>query len=215
MLDKPPSSEEIDLAQQHEASPFETERMHDVLLLLENLLKREEATARVILECLYDVGSINLINRKVRFLPMNRLVKWIARLSKPAFRMIAMRWMRRNCPRLITNWLHSQVKFEPRKALKTVIIAPPPPSAELASQPQPVQTVSLVKLEDYNREIKRLHDRIKVLATLLIGVTVSLGGSILWSFLQADNLPQQAQQLQEVLKPCTANQSIRLIEACE
>lgn len=219
----------------HEAeqAQLEAERMHDVFLLLENLFKREEATTKIILDCLYEVGSVNLIDRKLRCRPLNRLVRWIARLSKPAFRMIAMRWVKRNSPRLITDWLHSQVKFEPRKTLQAVIVNPPSASetfsrssagsepvlssAESAQSTESslVQTVPLVKLEDYNREIGRLKSQIKVLATLLVGVTVSLGGAIAWSFFKEANLPQPVHHIREAIANPCGGKSIRLIEACD
>jgi len=39
------------------------QRMRDVTLILENLFTREEATVKLILECLYEVGSANIINK--------------------------------------------------------------------------------------------------------------------------------------------------------
>lgn len=90
---------------------MEQERMQDVLLLLGHLAEREEATVKIILDCLYDVGSANLINQKFRYRPLNRLMKSIAGMSKPVFRVFALRWFKRNCPKLITDWLHSKVTF--------------------------------------------------------------------------------------------------------
>lgn len=87
----------------------EDERMRDVELLLESLFVREEVTLRLVLDCLYDVGSIHFVNQRVRSRPLNRLMKAIARYSKPVFRPFMMRWSKKNCPRLITEWLHSQV----------------------------------------------------------------------------------------------------------
>jgi hypothetical protein len=87
------------------------QRMSDVLLLIESLVEREETTVKMILDCLYDVGSVNLINKKFKFKILNRLMKWIAGKSKPVFRIIALRWFKKNCPQLIANWLHSKVKF--------------------------------------------------------------------------------------------------------
>lgn len=95
----------------------EDERMRDVELLLESLFLREETTLRLVLDCLYDVGSVNLVNRKVRSRPLNYLMKAIARFSKPVFRPFMMRWTRKNCPKLIANWLHSQVQFGPEDVL--------------------------------------------------------------------------------------------------
>ena len=90
---------------------LEEERMHDVQLLLENLFRREEATLKVIVDCLYDVGSTNLINKRFNCRPLNRIMKWIARLTKPGFRFLAVRWSKKNAPKLIATWLHSQVSF--------------------------------------------------------------------------------------------------------
>lgn len=101
---------------------IEDERMRDVELLLESLFLREEVTLRLVLDCLYDVGSVNLVNRRVRSRPLNYLMKQIARLSKPAFRPFMMRWSRKNCPHLIADWLHSQVRFGPKDVLLPEVV---------------------------------------------------------------------------------------------
>lgn len=88
---------------------LEQERLRDVNILLENLLANEEATIKLIIDCLYDVGSVNIANRKVRWRFANQATKLIARSSKPVFRVIAWRWFRKNCPQLITDWLASKV----------------------------------------------------------------------------------------------------------
>jgi hypothetical protein len=86
--------------------------MQDVFLLLDNLSRREEATISAILDCLYDVGSARLINRRVNVKALRGPLKKIARLSKPVFRLFALRWFKKNCPHLITRWLFNQVRFE-------------------------------------------------------------------------------------------------------
>ncbi len=96
---------------QSEESIIAQKRMDDVLLMLEHLIEREEATVKVILDCLYDVGSVNLINKKFSRRPVRGLMKHIARLSKPAFKVFALYWFKKNCPQLITNWLYRKVKF--------------------------------------------------------------------------------------------------------
>lgn len=88
---------------------LETERMRDVLILLQSLAQREEVTIKLILDCLYDIGSVNLINTKVRQRPFNHLVKMVARMARPTFRFFAWRWFKKNCPQLIADWLYSQV----------------------------------------------------------------------------------------------------------
>jgi hypothetical protein len=156
-------------ARQTEEVHLEKERMHDVLLLVGNLIRREEATVKMIVDCLYDVGSVNLINQKFHVRPLNRLMQWVARLSKPAFRFFALRWIKRNAPRLATNWLYRKVKFD-RPRPKVV-----------ASQAIKAQTSSQVILENPSREIRRLHSQIRLLTALLIGTTFTLGGVIVWS----------------------------------
>ena len=98
-------------AQTLEEERMKQQRMRDVLLLIENLVEREEMTVKMILDCLYDVGSVNLINKKFQLKLLNGLMKWIAGKSKPMFRIVALRWFKKNCPELIANWLLSKVKF--------------------------------------------------------------------------------------------------------
>ncbi|NBD33010.1 MAG: hypothetical protein GVY17_08630 [Cyanobacteria bacterium] len=111
MLVPAEKSVKLQLEKRLEEERIKEERMHDVLLLLDNLVEREEATVKNILDCLYDVGSINIINKKVPFRPMNRFLKAITRLTKPAFRAVAWRWFKGNCPQLITEWLRTKVTF--------------------------------------------------------------------------------------------------------
>ena len=94
-----------------EAQKLEIEQKKNIMLLLENLMEREEATFKMIIDCLYDMGSLNLINQKVSMRPLNRVTKLIARLSKPSFRAIAFYWVKKNTPELITDWLLRKVRF--------------------------------------------------------------------------------------------------------
>ena len=98
------------------------EHMKDVELLLENMFQREEATLQLVIDRLYDIGSNNLINYRVKPRRLNRLMKWIARLTKPAFHYLAVRWSKKNCPKLIATWLYSQVQF-PKTELGEELIA--------------------------------------------------------------------------------------------
>ncbi|WP_107670541.1 hypothetical protein [Cyanothece sp. BG0011] len=94
-----------------EAQKLEVEQRKNVMLLVENLMEREEATLKMIIDCLYDVGSVNLINQKVAARPLNRVMRLIARLSKSSFRSIAFWWVKRNTPELIADWLLNKVRF--------------------------------------------------------------------------------------------------------
>ena len=89
----------------------EDERVQSVLLLLQNLVEREETTVKMILDCLYDIGSVNLINNKISYRPANKILKLIANMSKPAFKLAGIIWFKKKCPKLITNWLHQKVIF--------------------------------------------------------------------------------------------------------
>ncbi len=94
-----------------EEKRFQEERMRDLLLLVENLALQEEATIKMIIDCLYDVGIINIINKKVSNPKLNQLAKFIAKTPKPIAKIIAWRWVKKNAPQKITNWLYRKVKF--------------------------------------------------------------------------------------------------------
>ena len=87
------------------------ERMRDINLLLAQLVEREEVTLNLIIDCLYDVGSVNFTNKKFRLRPLNFLIKSIVKFPKPILRRIALRWVKRNLPDLLTEWLAKKVSF--------------------------------------------------------------------------------------------------------
>ena len=91
----------------------EQEKLHDTLLLLDHLFKREEATAKMILGNLYDIGTINLINNKVPLKMLSPLLKLIATTAKPIASVIAVRGFQALCPKLVANYLYSLVEFKP------------------------------------------------------------------------------------------------------
>ncbi len=69
-----------------EEEQLKQQRIQEVLLLIDSLFQREETTFRIIIDCLYDVGSLNLINKKFPRRNLNFIMKAIARFSKPIFR---------------------------------------------------------------------------------------------------------------------------------
>ncbi|MFW6359833.1 MAG: hypothetical protein ACOC0N_11565 [Chroococcales cyanobacterium] len=143
---------------------IEKERVHDILLLLQHLVEREEVTVRIILDCLYDIGSVNLINNKFRARSLSGMLKWVTRLSRPAFRVVALRWFKRNCPQLITNWLYDQVKFAPKQS---------PAALEIEVESQRV-------LENNTIELKRLRSQVRLLTGMLIATITLFGGTVIW-----------------------------------
>ena len=102
----------IDLHQLLKYKNFEEERIHDVLLILENLVTREELNIKLILDCLYDVGTANLIERQVQHRALKGSLKIIAKISKPACKEIIWRLVRKKIPQLITNLLYEEVRFK-------------------------------------------------------------------------------------------------------
>lgn len=154
----------------------EEEKIHDVLLLLENISCREETSIKVIIDSLYDIASVNLINQKFRSRTLKGSLKLIARVSKPAFRIIAWRWYKKNCPQLIVNWLRKKVAFEPIVRVKQEAKLEP----ELVSELQPVKTDSLVQLENQTREVRYLRSQVRILTSVLVGLIVAFGGTVVW-----------------------------------
>lgn len=88
------------------------EKIDDVQLLLQHMLEKEEVTVKLIIDRLYDIGSVNMIDKKFPQKPTNSLIRSMAIMSKPAFRIFAWRWVKKNSPSLITNWLKNKVSFK-------------------------------------------------------------------------------------------------------
>ncbi|ASC72846.1 hypothetical protein XM38_038060 [Halomicronema hongdechloris C2206] len=152
----------------HKEAQIEADRMHDVLLLLDHLAMREEATIKIILDCLYDIGSIYLINQRTKVRPLKGLLNGIARLSKPAFRFFALRWFQSTCPQLIANWLHAQVKFGTPSQDDTNTI-------EIVH----VQDTLPERVQQQATEIKTLRTRIKWLTGALISIAALWGSTLM------------------------------------
>ena len=89
------------------------ERMRDVTLLLQQIVEREETSLKLIIDCLIDVGSINYANHKLHNPSLNKIMKVLVSYVKPVARMIALRWLKKNLPDLLTAWLEGKVSFEP------------------------------------------------------------------------------------------------------
>jgi uncharacterized membrane protein YbaN (DUF454 family) len=171
----------------------EAERMRDVLILLEHLVQNEAMTAKLILACLYDVGAVNLINQKVSHRSLNKITKYIARLSKPIFLILALRWFQKNSPQLIATWLHSQVTFKPAVAQKEI---------EYVRQNSPIEPVDLKS--SHQKEIKLLRSQVRVLTgTSIVAIAAFLSSMVMW--LQ-QNPRAEIVPLQETTKKAIVNQ---------
>jgi hypothetical protein len=148
---------------------IEEERMEEIYLLLNNLFEREEVTIKYVLDCLYDIGSVNLINQRIRMRFFSNPVQSVARVSKPMFKMLAIRWFKRNCPELITEWLYSKILFEPAQPKKK----PPRPVVD-------VPTDAVARLESRTQEVQQLRSQVKLLTGSLVLITAVLGGTVVW-----------------------------------
>ncbi|MBD2386676.1 hypothetical protein [Cylindrospermum sp. FACHB-282] len=163
---------------------IEAERMHDVQLLLQNLVNNEEATVKLILDCLYDIGSVNLINQKFPVVPLNRMMKLIAQMSKPIFKIVAWYWFKNNCPQLITNWLLSKVSFE-----NSPIDTP----STIPIQVSEVQTYYPLEAETLSREVKYLRQQVRLLIGISIISLLALGVTVT-TLNQSSGVPLQSRQ---------------------
>ena len=99
------------LTQNSQEKENEEQVINQVRLLLKTLISQEEITIKEIIDCLYDVGSVNLVNQRFKFGTLNKTLKFITKMSKPAFKMLAWDWFKKNCPDLITKWLQGKVAF--------------------------------------------------------------------------------------------------------
>ncbi|MGL5077588.1 MAG: hypothetical protein ACRDBG_17415, partial [Waterburya sp.] len=81
------------------------ERMRDVNLLLQQMVEREEVALKLIIDCLIDVGAINYANQKLQNPTLNKIMKIVVGHIKPVARIIALRWLKKNLPNLLTPWL--------------------------------------------------------------------------------------------------------------
>lgn len=117
----------------------EAERLRDVLILVEGLLRQEEATVGMIVDCLYDIGSVRIIDNKLPVPALKGASKSIAGFSKPVVRLIALRWLKKNCPALLTNWLYSKVQqvSEPSKKTKKTKAKAPKAKTKTPAARQP------------------------------------------------------------------------------
>lgn len=150
----------------------EEKLINELLVLVKTLIYEEESTIKLIIECLYDMGSTNLVNQKVQLTTFNRSLKFITKLSKPIFKIVAWHWFKNNCPTLITGWLHSKVEF-PR-------VEPQKIEAVLESENKDID--SSLKLLEGNQidEVKHLHFQVKLLTGILLAVLTMFSGSFIW-----------------------------------
>lgn len=154
----------------------EAEQMQNVLLLLNHLVENEQTTIKLIIDCLYEVGSVNLINQKVEGEQANRLARMMAKLSKPVAKVVALRWFKQNCPALITKWLRSKVAFKAPKAAKQVSTT----KANVPAAPNLLPSSTAIVPGAQLQELQQLRGQVKILSGLLLCTLAALGGTAIY-----------------------------------
>ena len=165
------------------------ESQHEVLLLLTSLAEREETTVKLILARLYDLGALNIISKKLRSRTLKKIVGGLAKLTKPAFKVVGFYWFKRNCPQLITNWLVDRVAFE------TVTANP----AEVVPVPNSLES------PENSLEIIKLRSKVRLLTRLLAVVITVFGVSFAWLFYSLKIQPSSSLQPSEYSTNCLEN----------
>jgi len=155
----------------------EHKSMDEMLLILEHLFEREEATAKIVLAALYDMGVENIYYRQLRSRILRGVFRPVTKVSKPVFLFFGLRWFKANCPFLIADWLRSLVEFEKQtQSQKTEVTT----VSQGSLQPDEQFQKNLVVVERGNQEVERLSGQVQLLtSTLLITVAV-MGGMLAW-----------------------------------
>ncbi len=189
---------------QFQTKTLEQERMQDVLLILSNLFEREEATVKLVLACLYEVGAANLISKKIRSRLLKNVMSPTAKISKPLFMFVGIRWFQSQVPKLLADWLQSQVAFDPGE----------PELAEIDADSRSVNAGELPGAADVRaamveeirlREIQKLRGRVRLLAASLIALVALLGSAVFWldRELRQERLESASREQQQVVPSLT------------
>jgi hypothetical protein len=160
------------LTQNSQEKENEEQVINQVRLLLKTLISQEESTIKEIIDCLYDVGSVNLVNQRFKFGTLNKTLKFITKMSKPAFKMLAWDWFKKNCPDLITKWLQGKVTFMRVEETQIAVMI----------EDEDISLVSVPQLPEENQidQIKRLHLQVKMLTGILIITVTLFSGTLIW-----------------------------------
>ena len=181
------------LTQQSQEKEKEEQLINELRLLVKTLIYQEEITIKSIMDCLYDVGSTNLVNQKFKFGTLNKTLKFMTKISKPAFKILAWQWFKKNCPDLITGWLQGKVTF----------IRVEEKRLEVMTENENLNLVSISQLPEENQinQIKLLHLQVKLLTGILVATVTLFGGSLIWltNSLQQSHL-QTVEKLQNQIK---------------
>jgi hypothetical protein len=137
---------------------LEEQKLQEILLLLDQLFRREEVTAQSIVGCLYDIATINLINKYCPFWGINPLLKYLTRFPRPLAKSLGVKlYLQTKCPKLITDWLYGLVEFPPAKPIET-----------------PVEVI------ESSKQVKSLQNQVKLLTGALVTSIAIFSGGFFW-----------------------------------
>lgn len=143
----------------------EEEKLKEILLHLDQLFQREEATAKAIVGCLYDIATINLINKYCPLWGINATLKYLTRFPRPIAKSLGVKWyLQPQCPKLITDWLYTLVEF------------PDTPPIE----PEIINTELLPTIKQNRLEIQSLRQKVKLLTGTLVATVILFSSGFAW-----------------------------------
>jgi hypothetical protein len=172
-------------AKSPEQEQHEQENVRDIALTLQQLVEREDVTVKYILDRLYSIGTANLLHHHIALRSLHPVLRSIFWGSRPVARRVGMWWFQKNGAKLITDWLHSLVVFEPEPdpPVQTIDIAA---AQELDTLKElnalPPQTALTYRREMslYRTEVEQLRSRVRMLAGCLVGAIALFGSSFFW-----------------------------------
>jgi hypothetical protein len=145
---------------------LEQERLREIWILLSQLFEREEVTARAIVGCLYDIATINLINKYTPLWGINHTLKYLTRFPRPLAQCLGVKlYVQPKCPQLITDWFYSLVEF---------------PSSTTSKEEKVLEGELLPTLEQNQVQIKSLQGRVKLLTGTLVTTIAIFSGGFFW-----------------------------------
>ncbi|WP_373479690.1 hypothetical protein [Geminocystis sp.] len=143
---------------------IEKQKLHEILILLEQLLQREEVTGKAIIGCLYDIAMINLINKYCPLWGINSTLKYLVRFPRPIAQSLGVKlYLQPKCPKLITDWLYTLVEFPEKKVLTLDV--------------EVINNQLLPTLKQSKLEIKSLQNKVKILTGSLVCTVAIFTGS--------------------------------------
>lgn len=144
---------------------LEEEKLREILILLDQLFRREKATAEGIVGCLYDIATINLINKYCPLWGINATLKYLTRFPRPLAKSLGVKlYLQPQCPKLITDWLYTLVEFPNTPAIEAEI----------------VEKELLPTIQKNRLEIQSLRQKVRLLTGTLVATVVLFSGGFAW-----------------------------------